>query len=150
VLTVTGLPVAAPKNLKVRIGTRIGDLFDDCGGFTSPPGKIVMGGPMRGIAVDSLDTPVTKGTLGVVAFTRGEAHTRLPWPCIHCGACVEACAWDLVPTRLFKLIQQGDSAAAAAEGLGRCTECGCCAFACPSHIPLVDVMRTGKKGAGSG
>jgi electron transport complex protein RnfC len=144
ILTVTGLPVAAPKNLKVRIGTRIGDLFDDCGGFTSEPGKIVMGGPMRGIAVDSLDAPVTKGTLGVMAFSRSEARTRTQWPCIHCGACVEACPWDLVPTRLFKLIQQGDMNAATAEGLDRCTECGCCAFTCPSHIPLVDVMRTGK------
>ena len=116
VLTVTGFPVAAPKNLKVRIGTRIGDLFDDCGGFTSEPGKIVMGGPMRGIAVDSLDMPVTKGTLGVVAFSRSEARTRTQWPCIHCGVCVEACPWDLVPTRLFKLIQQGDITAAQRKG----------------------------------
>ena len=150
VLTVTGDPVAAPKNLKVRIGTRIGDLFDDCGGFTTAPGKIVMGGPMRGIAVTSLDMPVTKGTLGVVAFSRAEAKGRTQWPCIRCGACIEACPWDLVPTRLFKLILNGDSGRAAAEGLDRCTECGCCAYACPSHIPLVDVMRRGKREQGRG
>jgi Na+-translocating ferredoxin:NAD+ oxidoreductase subunit C len=150
VLTVTGDAVAAPKNLKVRIGTRIGDLFDDCGGFVVEPGRIVMGGPMRGVAVASLDMPVTKGTLGVVAFSRAEAHARTQWPCIRCGACIEACPWDLVPTRLFKLIQRGDSAAAAAEGLSRCTECGCCAYACPSHIPLVDVMRRGKREQGRG
>jgi Na+-translocating ferredoxin:NAD+ oxidoreductase subunit C len=148
VLTVTGLPVARPKNLKVRIGTRIGDLFDDCGGFTEEPGRIVMGGPMRGVAVTSLDTPVTKGTLGLVALSRAEAKGRTEWPCIRCGACIEACPWELVPTRLFKLITRGDSAAAMAEGLSRCTECGCCAFACPSHIPLVDVMRRGKSGTG--
>jgi Na+-translocating ferredoxin:NAD+ oxidoreductase subunit C len=150
VLTVTGSPVREPKNLKVRIGTRIGDLFDDCGGFTADPGKIVVGGPMRGITVSSLDTPVTKGTLGVVAFSRAESQARTQWPCIRCGACIEACPWDLVPTRLFKLIERGDSAAAAAEGLGRCTECGCCAYACPSHITLVDVMRRGKQEQGRG
>ncbi|MGA2480056.1 MAG: electron transport complex subunit RsxC [Spirochaetia bacterium] len=150
VLTVTGDAVAAPKNLKVRIGTRIGDLFDDCGGFILEPGRIVMGGPMRGVAVASLDMPVTKGTLGVVAFSRAEAREHTQWPCIRCGACIEACPWDLVPTRLFKLIQRGDSAIAEAEGLSRCTECGCCAFACPSHIPLVEVMHQGKREQGRG
>jgi electron transport complex protein RnfC len=145
VLTVAGNPVAAPRNLKVRIGTRIGDLFEECGGLTETVGKVVVGGPMRGLAVDSLDTPVTKGTTGVVAFTGQEARLRTEWPCINCGDCVEACPWDLVPTRLYKLIKKEDFAAAEREGLSRCTECGCCAFACPSHIPLVHVLRGGKR-----
>jgi electron transport complex protein RnfC len=148
VLTVTGMPVAAPRNLKARLGTPVGDLFDDCGGLTAQPGKIVVGGPMRGVAISSLDVPVTKGTSGVTAFAGAEARARREWPCIHCGICVEVCPWDLVPTRLHKLIQQGEVEAAMSEGLGRCTECGCCAFACPSHIPLVDILRTGKRSRG--
>jgi Na+-translocating ferredoxin:NAD+ oxidoreductase subunit C len=145
VLTVTGLPVAAPRNLKARLGTRLEDLFDECGGFQSPPGKIVMGGPMRGVSIESLDLPVTKATMGVVAFDRVEARTRTEWPCIRCGSCVEACPWELSPTRLFKLIRQGRVEEAEGEGLGRCTECGCCAYSCPSHIPLADVLRSGKQ-----
>ena len=148
VLTVTGAPVAVPQNLKVRVGTPVGDLFDDCGGLSTRPGKVVVGGPMRGVAVESLDVPVTKGTAGVTAFAGAEARTRKEWPCIHCGICVEVCPWDLVPTRLHKLIQQGEVEEAVREGLGRCTECGCCAFACPSHIPLVDIIRTGKRSRG--
>jgi Na+-translocating ferredoxin:NAD+ oxidoreductase subunit C len=144
VLTVTGLPVAEPRNLKVRLGVRIGDLFDECGGLTSEIAKVVAGGPMRGVAIDSLDMPVTKGTLGVVAFSRAEARARKRWPCIRCGACIEVCPWELEPTRLVKLIERGDTAAAELEGLSRCTECGCCAFACPSHIPLVALLRAGK------
>jgi len=145
VLTVTGLPVAEPRNLKVRLGVRIGDLFDECGGLTAEIAKVVAGGPMRGVTVDSLDMPVTKGTLGVVAFSRAEARARRQWPCIRCGACIEVCPWDLEPTRLYKLIEQGDTATAEREGLSRCTECGCCAFACPSHIPLVALFRGGKE-----
>jgi electron transport complex protein RnfC len=145
VLTVTGAPVAEPGNLKARLGTRVGDLFDDCGGLMEEPGKIVIGGPMRGIAVDSLDVPLTKGTLGVTAFAGAEARVRKEWPCIHCGSCVEVCPWHLVPTRLYKLIQRGNIGAAMSEGLARCTECGCCSFACPSHIPLAEIMRTGKR-----
>lgn len=148
VLTVTGMPVAAPRNLKARLGTPVGDLFDDCGGLTRQPGKIVVGGPMRGVAIASLDVPVTKGTAGVTAFAGAEARTPREWPCIHCGICVEVCPWDLIPTRLHKLIQQGEVETAMSEGLSRCTECGCCAFACPSHIPLVDILRTGKRSRG--
>jgi electron transport complex protein RnfC len=145
VLTVTGDPVRTPRNLKVRLGTRIGDLFDDCGGLVAEPGKIIIGGPMRGIAIDTLDVPVTKGTAGVMVFAGADARTPTEWPCIRCGSCVEACPWDLVPTRLYKLVQQGDLSAARKEGLARCTECGCCAYACPSHIPLSAVLRGGKQ-----
>jgi electron transport complex protein RnfC len=148
VLTVTGMSVAAPRNLKARLGTPVGDLFDDCGGLRTPPGKIVVGGPMRGVAIASLDVPVTKGTAGVTVFAGAEARTRKEWPCIHCGICVEVCPWELAPTRLHKLIQQGEIETAMSEGLGLCTECGCCAFACPSHIPLVDILRTGKRSRG--
>jgi electron transport complex protein RnfC len=149
-VTVTGSAVRRPRVLKVRIGTRLGDLFEECGGLTEPPGKVVVGGPMRGISVTSLDFPVTKGVAGVMAFTREEARSGFQLPCIRCGACVEACPWELVPTRLSKLIERGNIAAALAEGLSSCTECGCCAYACPSRIPLVDTLRKGKRLGASG
>ena len=145
IVTVTGSAVRRPGALRVRIGTPVGDLFDECGGLVEPPGKVILGGPMRGVAISSLDIPVTKGVLGVVAFTREEARISAEMPCIRCGACVDACPWGLVPTRLHKLIQRGDAAAALAEGLSACTECGCCAFVCPSRIPLVDSLRKGKR-----
>ena len=145
VLTVTGSIVRQPRNLKARFGTDIRDLLEECGGLTSEPGKIVVGGPMRGVSVDSLSVPVTKGTSGIVAFGIADARPGTELPCIRCGNCIEACPWDLVPTRLYKLIRMGDPAAAEREGLSRCTECGCCAYACPSRIPLVAVLRDGKR-----
>jgi len=144
-VTVTGSAVRMPGVLKVRVGTRIADLFEECGGLVEQPGKVVLGGPMRGVSVASLDFPVTKGVSGVMAFTKAEARVGPELPCIHCGACVEACPWGLVPTRLHKLIEQGNIATALAEDLSSCTECGCCAFACPSKIPLVDSLRRGKR-----
>ncbi len=147
VLTVTGDAVAQPRNLKVRVGTRVGDLFDECGGFTRPPARVVLGGPMRGSALPSLEAPVTKGTAGVVALSRAGAGPCAAYPCIRCGLCVEACPWGLVPVRLYKLIRQGRAGHAESEGLSRCTECGCCAFACPSNIPLVTELRAGKRAA---
>lgn len=150
VLTVTGMAVRSPRNLKVRIGTPVSDLLAECGGLISEPAKVVLGGPMRGAAIETLQTPVTKGTFGVVAFSRSEARPRREWPCVHCGACVDACPWGLEPTRLYKLIERHRLEEASAAGLARCTECGCCAFACPSHIPLVAVLRRGKSMVGGG
>jgi Na+-translocating ferredoxin:NAD+ oxidoreductase subunit C len=143
VLTIVGGPVARPRNLKVRIGTRIGDLFDECGGLSTEPGKVIVGGPMRGVAIGSLDTPVTKWTTGIMAFSSAESRIRREWACVRCGICIEACPWGLVPARLHKLIRMGDIEAARREGLSRCTGCGCCAFACPSHIPLASIFTSG-------
>ena len=145
VLTITGSAVRHPRNLKVRFGTSIGDLLEECGGLGSEAAKIVMGGPMRGVSIDSLDLPVTKGTSGIIAFGGPAALQKTELPCIRCGSCIEACPWDLVPTRLSKLVRVGEAATADREGLSRCTECGCCAYACPSRIPLVAVLREGKR-----
>jgi len=147
VLTVTGTTVARPHNLKARLGTRVGDLLEECGMDPARTAKVVLGGPMRGVTVDSLDLPVTKATLGIVAFSRDEAKAPRETACIRCGSCIEVCPWDLNPTRLYKLIRMGDDSQAAVEGLGRCTECGCCSYACPSRIPLSAVLGDGRRRA---
>jgi Na+-translocating ferredoxin:NAD+ oxidoreductase subunit C len=136
VLTVAGPAVERPRNLKVRIGTRLADVLEDCGGLIAEPGKVVVGGPMTGLAVDTLETPVTKSTSGVIAIDRDGARVRPQWPCVRCGACLDVCPWGLAPTRLYKLLRAGLPDAAADEGLGLCTECGCCSFACPSRLRL--------------
>jgi electron transport complex protein RnfC len=144
VLTVAGSSLAHPQNLKVRFGTAVRELLEECGGLSMATGKIVMGGPMRGVSVDSLDLPVTKATAAVVTLP-GPARPFAELPCIRCGSCIEVCPWDLVPTRLFKLVRIGNTAAAEREGISSCTECGCCAYSCPSRIPLVAVLRDGRR-----
>lgn len=145
ILTVSGSTVSTPRNLKVRLGTLVGDLLEECGGNLKETAKVVMGGPMRGVSVGSLDLPVTKGTLGVVTFSAAEARPPRETACIRCGACIEACPWGLDPTRLFKLIRAGEERQAAREGLSRCTECGCCSYTCPSRIPLSWILGEGRR-----
>ncbi|ADK81035.1 electron transport complex subunit RsxC [Sediminispirochaeta smaragdinae] len=144
-VTVTGGAIADPQNLKVRIGTPIKTLIEECGGFTEEPAKIVMGGPMMGFTIYDLDTPVIKGTSGILALTRREVRASTRTFCISCGRCVAACPMGLNPTTLFKLIDHGDYASAMESGLMDCKECGCCGFSCPARIPLVQGMRLGKK-----
>jgi electron transport complex protein RnfC len=144
VITVTGPALAQPSNIKARIGTKIGELLEDCGGFVEPPAKIVMGGPMMGWAVADLDTPLVKGASGIIAFSKKEMTIYASNPCIRCGRCIRVCPWGLLPTVLFKLLDLRRFTKALEDGLMDCKECGCCAYVCPARIPLVHAFRTGK------
>jgi len=144
IVTVSGGAIAHPANLKVRIGTPIGELINECGGFSRIPAKIVSGGPMMGQTLFDLETPVTKGTSGILALTEREVHAAPRTACIQCGRCVEACPIGLEPTRLFKSIDHFEYERAVRDGLMDCRECGSCGYVCPARIPLVQSMRIGK------
>jgi electron transport complex protein RnfC len=143
VLTVTGPGVREPKNLRVRIGTPVRSLIDFCGGYATEVGKLILGGPMMGIAVSSDEVPVVKGTSGVLVLDR-EATVFDEHDCIRCGRCVQVCPMGLAPLRLNNLIRRGRLAAAEAEYVKDCIECGCCAYACPSKIRLVHQFKYAK------
>jgi electron transport complex protein RnfC len=98
---------------------------------------------MMGQAQKDLDAPIVKGTSGVLAFTRPVPVVEED-PCIRCGRCLEACPMFLNPSRLAVLARAEDVAALKAHHMLDCFECASCSFSCPSHIPLVQLMRVGK------
>jgi electron transport complex protein RnfC len=142
-ITVTG-GVKEPKNLQVRIGTKIGELIERCGGFSEQPGKIIDGGPMMGIAQESLDVPVIKGMSGVLVQPMGELNRVDERPCIRCGSCIESCPMGLMPTTIVKYAKRGMYEDCDRYQIGSCIECGCCSWVCPSNIPLVHWLKYGK------
>ena len=145
-VTVSGDAVKSPGILRARIGTSIGDLLEECGGFESTPQSIILNGPFRGTAVADLKMPVLKTTRSVVALTAGETHRRSMTACIRCGRCALGCPARLDPSRLYKRIVRGDVSAAIREGLDECLECGVCAHLCPSRLPLVQAFSLIKRG----
>lgn len=145
VITVSGGGIKNPANLKVRIGTKVGDVIEDCGGFSDDTVKLIMGGPMMGFTLCSLDTPVTKGTSGILALTKKELGKSCETACLGCGKCITVCPLSLMPTTLYKKISHGFYEDALAINLMDCKECGCCAFVCPANIPLIQGFRLGKK-----
>ena len=50
----------------------------------------------------------------------------------------------LVPTRLAMASRAGDWELVLHYHVAACMECGCCAYACPAAIPLVQLIRLGK------
>lgn len=145
VITVSGGAIKDPQNLKVRIGTPISSLIEECGGFTEKPAKVVVGGPMMGFTIYDLDTPVTKGTSGILALTHKEVKGASQTACISCGKCIAACPMGLDPTTLFKYIDHTEYDSAEAIGLMDCKECGSCGYVCLARIPLIQGMRLGKR-----
>jgi len=143
VTTVTGPAIKEPKNLRVRIGTPVKELLQFCGGYAAEVGKLIMGGPMMGIAVSTDEVPVLKGTSGVLVLDRA-ATVFDEHDCIRCGRCIEACPMGLAPQRLNNLIRRGQLEAAKAEHVKDCIECGCCAYACPAKIRLVHQFKYAK------
>jgi len=106
-ITVSGGAIAKPGNYKVRIGTRISDVVDECGGFKKPVAKIIMGGPLRGTSVFSMDIPVVKGTAGILFLTEKEVSARNYSACIRCGKCVAVCPAGLLPCLLGNAVEKG-------------------------------------------
>ncbi len=143
-VTISGSGISEPKNLLVDIGTPVKDLIDYCGGLTDEAAKVIIGGPMMGSAVASLDVPVVKATSGVIVLSRDELTEMDFQPCIKCGRCVEACPMGLMPNRLSVMSEVGIWDEMKDAHLFDCVECGCCSFVCPSNRPLVQQLRLAK------
>ena len=143
-VTVDGSAVAEPKNVIVPVGTPIKEVIAFCGGYKEDPKKILMGGPMMGIALTSDEIPVLKQNNAILAFGEKEAKLYEPTACIRCGRCVAACPMDLMPTKLEKAALKKDVEALQSLNVMTCMECGCCAFSCPAGRRLVQAIRLGK------
>lgn len=145
VVTVTGEGITEPKNLMVRIGAKVSDLIEECGGFKNGVGKVISGGPMMGFALSSLEVAVTKGTSGILVIPEENVtHVDDFGPCIRCGRCIDACAMGLIPSMLSVLSERGFYEEAKEYNLFDCFECGSCTYVCPSKRPIVQLVRLAK------
>lgn len=146
VVTVSGLGVKRPGNYRVPIGTPLRFLLQYVGA-TPKANEVILGGPMMGMAVASLDVPITKAMSGVVVLESDHADLipRKIHTCIRCSRCVEACPMHLNPSMLGLLAIKGQYATMMDRyNLLDCFECGCCSYVCPSSIPLVQYFRIAK------
>jgi len=145
VVTVTGPGISRPRNLRARIGTLFSELIEQCGWLTDDAAKVVMGGPMMGIAQAELMVPVIKGTSGIVALTGDDTTVLDIGPCIRCGRCIEACPMGLNPGLMSQLVEKGKFEEALQHGVLDCFECGSCSFVCPSRRPITQFAKWAKR-----
>lgn len=144
VVTVSGPGVKTPSNLLVPIGTPVREVLNRAGGLTQDTKLVVMGGPMMGMPLASLDAPVLKGTSGLLAFTQSQTKMPDEYACVRCGRCLEACPYFLNPSRLGRLGKAGRFEEMERYFVMDCVECGSCTWACPSGVPIVQLIRVAK------
>ncbi len=145
ITTLTGEALARPGNVEALLGTPVGELLAFAGLDQAKLSRLIMGGPMMGFTLPSLDVPLIKTSNCLLASTAAELPPPPPaMPCIRCGECAEACPASLLPQQLhfFALGQEHEQL--KAHNLFDCIECGACAYVCPSSIPLVQYYRAAK------
>jgi len=144
VVTVTGSCLSNPKNLLVRIGTPIRELINSCGPLKEEPAKIILGGPMMGIAQYTDMVPVVKSTTGIILFPQDEAELGEEEFCIRCGACVRECPAGLMPCLINLASEKGLWLQTKLYGAADCIECGLCNYVCPANRRLVQSIKRAK------
>lgn len=147
ITTVTGSCIKEPKNLIVKVGTLVFEVIQQCGGIKEDKnlGKVVIGGPMTGIAQYTMDIPVNKGESGILLLDEKESHKQKPQNCIRCGKCVDACPAFLQPLYISAYSLKNDFESCEKYRVLDCIECGSCSFVCPSARPLLQSCINAKR-----
>ena len=144
VMTITGEAVNTPCNVDVPLGISHSEVLEAAGGAKEDVVKFISGGPMMGLAMRTLDVPVTKLSSSILAFSKDDVAALGESACIHCGKCREVCPQILVPQMMVKAVKSGRIEKFEALGGMECIGCGCCSFICPAKIPLVQHFRYAK------
>jgi len=140
-VTVCGKSLKTSQNVKVRIGTSFRETIQTVGGFINDPLKVVMGGPMMGIAQESIDIPIVKATSGILTIATYEYKMPRTRPCIRCGRCVSICPMRLLPNMITRAGECERYEWAEELGARDCIECGSCAYICPAKRPMVHSVK---------
>jgi electron transport complex protein RnfC len=144
IVTITG-NLHKPRNYEVLFGTSLKDLIKKSGGQINKNNTFIMGGPMMGFKLPSIDISVTKTMNCVISAEQDMIEEKNePLPCIRCSKCAEACPVELQPQELFWFSKSDQFEKAQNYNLFDCIECGCCSYVCPSNIPLVQFYRYAK------
>jgi len=144
ITTITGTPVLHPGNWRLRLGTPIVQALELAGGVKEQPAKLLLGGPMMGIAQNSLQVTTLKNTSGILLISADEASLYTSEPCIRCGRCVECCPMQILPATISQAVENERFDWAEQLNVLACIECGSCSYVCPSHRPLNQHFKRGK------
>jgi electron transport complex protein RnfC len=143
-ITLDGGAVKTPGNFEVPIGSSIEEVIEKAGGLKAEARKIIMGGPMMGVAVDDITRPILKHNNAILVFTEEEAALPEESACIHCGRCFRACPMKLMPAALDKAARANNTTELDERHVLNCIECGSCTYVCPAKRYLVQNIRNGK------
>ena len=141
-ILLTGKTLEHTRVIKARIGTPIGHLIEECGGFKSKNTHIILNGLFQGVLADSLDLPVGKGIKSIHAVGNDiDIQAQLD-ECAHCGQCLQSCPVFIDPINTVRHIQKNRYTPDVRHSIALCAGCGCCSAVCPARIPLCALIKS--------
>ena len=145
VVTLTGDAMAEPQNYKVKFGMSHAELLEEAGGLKENAKKLVSGGPMMGMAMYDLNTPITKTSSSILAMSEDEVEKFEPTNCIRCGRCATVCPSHLVPQMMAQAAERNDLDYFQKLNGMECYECGTCTFVCPAKRRLTQIFKQARR-----
>ena len=143
--TCTGDGVKTPTNFRVRVGTSLKEVIDQCGGYTDDCDNkvLILGGPMMGANLVRDDAVITKTCTSCIILNEKK---EIEEPCVRCSSCVYSCPAGLQPVQIMQAVKNNDKEALKTKlNIRACILCGMCSYTCTSKIHLTDYCRKAKK-----
>ncbi len=133
------------SNVRARIGTPLKEVLQACNISVTERDRLILGGPMRGLATYSEDLPLEPDTDGIVVQGEADSAQVTDCPCINCGECVRICPVKIPVNMLVRFLEAGlYEDARTMYDMDCCIECGLCSYVCISRIPIFHYIKTGK------
>lgn len=146
VITLTGDAMAKPQNYEVKFGMSHAEMLEEAGGLVEGGAqKLISGGPMMGMAMYDLNTPVTKTSSSILAMSKDEVAEWEPTNCIRCGRCATVCPSHLVPQMMAQAAERDDLEYFQKINGMECYECGTCTFVCPAKRRLTQIFKQARR-----
>ncbi len=133
------------KVVQARVGQALGEILACAGVPVGDQDSVILGGPLRGEAVESLSLGLPKDAFALTVVRQGEFPPVGDEACINCGACVAVCPARIQPNMVtryseFKLYDKSRE-----NGIDACFECGLCGFWCTARRPMLQYIRLAKQ-----
>lgn len=141
-LTIDGSAVKKPCNITVPIGTPIRDALEYAQTDIESINKLIMGGPMMGMCVYSVDSPIIKMNNAILALN--DYVPPVTTDCIKCGRCIKACPFNLMPREIELAYKTKNVSQLQKLKVGLCMNCGSCTYVCPAKRPLAETNQLAK------
>jgi len=138
---VSGSLLGEEKFFKVKRGTPIKNLIEECGFCKTTPHKIVINGLLKGTSIQDSNTPITDYVKSISILSLKDIPSQKQVACINCGDCYRICPEKIRPEILYKNYHFNTEIAPEVKRIAKnCTQCGRCNVVCPSRLPLYQTI----------
>jgi len=139
-ITISGSGIPKAVTVRFPLGSSLKHILASQGLEISDYTRPVVGGPMKGVAQFTDQTPITYYN-GIHLISGDIAPFDAIAPCINCGRCARVCPVDIQVHLINRMVEFGQIESAKSLSPEACHECGLCAWVCPAQRPIVQLLH---------